>query len=111
MSNTQSPKVSAEQSPVGKMGQKHLASGSSLSMRLWQNEQPGRFKPETWRDYETIGYVIKGRAELRLQGQKVSLEPGDSWVVPQGVRHSYSILETFTAVEATCPPIEVPKHS
>jgi hypothetical protein len=28
-------------------------------------------------------------------------------VVPKGARHSYRILETFTAVEATSPPAEV----
>jgi hypothetical protein len=27
--------------------------------------------------------------------------------VPKGSRHSYKILETFTAVEATTPPAEV----
>ncbi len=32
------------------------------------------------------------------------LEPGDSWLVPAGAEHTYRILETFTAVEATSPP-------
>ena len=56
------------------------------------------------RDYETVGYVISGRAELHIEGQMVKLEPGDSWVVPKGSRHTYRILEPFTAVEATSPP-------
>ena len=34
----------------------------------------------------------------------ILLEPGDSWMVPAGAHHSYRILETFTAVEATSPP-------
>jgi quercetin dioxygenase-like cupin family protein len=37
----------------------------------------------------------------------VKLEAGDSWVVPRGARHTYRILEPFTAVEATCPPSHV----
>lgn len=37
----------------------------------------------------------------------VKLEPGDSWSVPKGARHSYKILEPFTAVEATSPPAQV----
>ena len=37
----------------------------------------------------------------------VRLEPGDSWVVPHGAEHSYKIVETFSAVEATSPPAEV----
>ena len=53
--------------------------------------------------YETVGYVISGRAELLSEGQTVVLAPGDSWVVPKGARHAYKILEPFTAVEATHP--------
>ena len=56
------------------------------------------------RDYETVGYVIKGRAELHLAGQMVLLEAGNSWVVPRGAQHHYRILDSFTAVEATSPP-------
>ena len=96
-------KVSATFAPQGHWGQKYLASGVHMSMRLWEDEQPADRKPESRRDYETVGYVIKGRAELHLEGQLVLLEPGDSYVVPKGATHSYKILEPFTAVEATCP--------
>ena len=58
-------------------------------------------------EYEVVGYVIEGRAELHLEGQTVKLEPGNSWVVPAGARHSYKILEPFKAVEATAPPFQV----
>ncbi len=100
-------KVNSATSPRGEMGQKYLADGKSVSMRLWDGEQPGDAKPEEKRDYETVGYVVEGRAELHLEGQKVVLEPGDSWLVPKGASHTYDILETFTAVEATCPPAEI----
>ena len=90
------------------MGQKYLASGIKVSMRLWEDEQPGEAKPESQRDYETVGYVIKGRAELHLEGQLILLEAGDSWAVPKGASHTYKILEPFTAVEATSPPSQVP---
>ena len=100
-------KVSSEHSPRGEMGQKYLADGKTVSMRLWEGEEPGEPKAEARRNYETVGYVIEGRAELLLEGQKVLLEPGDSWLVPKGASHTYNILETFTAVEATSPPAEV----
>jgi mannose-6-phosphate isomerase-like protein (cupin superfamily) len=58
------------------------------------------------RDYETVGYAITGRAQLDIEGQSVLLGAGDSWVVPKGSRHSYTIIEPFTAVEATTPPAE-----
>ena len=100
-------KVSATTAPRGKKGQKYLAAGVGLGMRLWENEQPGPDKEPTQQEYETIGYVIGGRAELHLEGQMVALEPGDSWVVPKGASHHYRILEPFTAVEVTHPPARV----
>jgi uncharacterized RmlC-like cupin family protein len=70
---------------------KYLASGKTVSMRLWQDEPPNEAKEPTQRDYETVGYVVQGRAELHLEGQMVLLEPGDSWVVPKGASHTYKI--------------------
>lgn len=97
-------KINSRYSPPGKYGQKYLVSGTFLSMRLWENEQPGQAKAKTQRPYETVGYVIAGRAELCVATQKVLLEPGDSWVVSKDVPHQYHILEPFTAIEATYPP-------
>ncbi len=102
-------KVNAASAPRGAMGQKYLASGTQLAMRLWDsvepgNDEPGNDEPETLRDYETVGYVIAGRATLHLEGQSVSLEPGDSWTVVPGARHRYEVHEAFTAIEATSPP-------
>ena len=99
-------KVNEEGAPRGEMGQRYLASGESVSMRLWENAQPGHPKPEAAREYETVGYVLSGRAELRLEGETIPLAPGDSWTVPKGASHTYNILEPFTAVEATTPPAE-----
>jgi len=102
--DTSVTKVDSSHAPTGEMGQKYLASGVKVSMRLWDEEQATDYKPESRRDYETVGYVIKGRAELRIEGQVVRLQPGDSWVVPRNSAHTYKILEPFTAIEATSPP-------
>ncbi len=107
MSEENVDKVKDDQTPQGQMGQRYLASGESVSMRLWENEQPGEPKPEAAREYETVGYVLAGRAELHLEGEEIPLATGDSWLVPKGATHTYNILETFTAVEATSPPAEV----
>ena len=100
-------KVSAQASPKGELGQKYLVDGKAVAMRLWDAEPPSDPRPEVSRDYETVGYVIEGRAELHLAGQVVRLEPGDSWLVPKGAPHTYHILEALTAVEATSPPAQV----
>lgn len=107
MADTSVKKVDSAYSPKGQQGQKYLASGKTVSMRLWENEEPGESKEPAAREYETVGYVINGRAELHLEGQVVLLEPGNSWVVPKGASHTYKILESFTAVEATSPPAQV----
>ncbi len=107
MTDTSVTKVQSRHSPRGEMGQRYLASGVHVSMRLWENEPPGESKPPTTREYETVGYVIGGRAELHIEGQMIVLEAGDSWVVPKGASHAYKILKPFTAVEATCPPAGV----
>ena len=99
-------KVSSKTSPVGEMGQKYLADGKTVSMRMWEAAEPGDPKPEARRDYETVGYVVSGSAKLHLEGQTVLLEAGDSWLVPKNASHTYEILEEFTAVEATSPPAE-----
>lgn len=107
MAETTVTKVNSTHSPHGKMGQTYLASGVHVAMRLWNEQPPDEPKPAAAREYETVGYVISGRAELHIEGQMVLLEPGNSWVVPKGSSHTYKILEPFTAVEATSPPAQV----
>ncbi len=98
-------KVDSSHSPRGSLGQTHLVSGKTVALRRWTER--GDEESESARDYETVGYVIQGRAELELEGQKVSLEPGDAWLVPRGARHRYRVLEPFEAVDATSPPAHV----
>jgi len=100
-------KVSSEHSPTGPQGEVYLASGKRVSMRLWREEEPTQDKPSHKHEYEVVGYVISGRAELEIEGQTIRLGPGDSWLVPPNAEHTYRILETFTAVEATAPPAQV----
>ena len=107
MPDTSVVKVDSAYSPKGKEGQKYLANGRAISMRLWENEEPNQPKAPVRRMYETVGYCIAGKAELTLEGQTVLLTPGSSWIVPKEAEHSYRILEAFTAVEATTPPAEV----
>lgn len=104
-------KLDSSHSPRGPMGERYLASGVRVSMRLWEAE-PARTEAEarqeeSERSYEVVGYVISGRANLHVEGQTVRLEAGTSYVVPRGARHYYHVLEPFTALEATSPPAHV----
>jgi quercetin dioxygenase-like cupin family protein len=104
--DTSVTKVDSRYSPHGSMGQIYLASGVKLGMRLWQNEPASEPEQAVRRDYEVVGYVLAGRAELEIEGQKVVLKSGDSYVVPRGAEHRYRIIEAFSAVEATSPPAQ-----
>lgn len=97
-------KIAAADALVGEEGERLLATGDAVAMRLWQDEAPRSDKPRVRHDYETAGYVIRGRAELEIEGESTTLEPGDSYLVPRGAMHTFRILETLTAVEAIAPP-------
>ena len=84
------------------MGQKYLVAGRPVRC-AWVLEPGSELKAATRRDYETVGYVISGSARLDLEGQTLNLKAGNSWLVPEGAMHQYTIIEPFTAVEATAP--------
>ncbi len=107
MSDTTVTKVDSTHSPSGKLGQKYLAAGKSVAMRLWDETGSTGKEQNVAREYETVGYVLDGSAELELEGQRVLLKTGDSWVVPKGAKHTYHIKGSFKAVEATHPPAHV----
>ena len=107
MTDSTIKKVDSTSSPTGEMGQKYLVTGKEIGLRMWNRETPQETKSQRSRDYETVGFVIDGTAELQLEGQTVKLTPGDSWVVPVGASHTYKILEPFTAIEATSPPARI----
>ena len=106
MTDTSASRIDVAQSQQGPQGQRYLASGDAISMRLWDRVPAGHASAPVSRDYETVGYVIAGTAELTMQGGSVTLEPGSSWIVPRGAEHSYRIVDAFTAIEATHPPAE-----
>ncbi|MGW4029136.1 cupin domain-containing protein [Streptomyces sp. NPDC004838] len=50
--------------------------------------KPGEFVSEHYHPYsEEFFHAIRGRILLRLDGQELTLEPGESFMVPIGVRH------------------------
>ena len=100
MANVHADKVSSVDAPRDEDGQIPLARGERVAMRMWLNEEPSEGKPTSTRSYETVGFVLSGRAELHIDGRVVKLAEGDSWTVPAGASHTYEILEEFSAVEA-----------
>lgn len=98
--------VPENEAPIGQMGQKHLVVGKRMALRVWEETPSEGEKEPSSRAYETIGYVLEGRADLYADGQTHTLTAGHSWLVPAGVLHTYTILEAFKAIEATSPPAQ-----
>ena len=95
--------VSADAAPTGADGEKLLAAGESVALRLW-DEGPTAGQGPHSHQYETVGYALEGEATLTLEGSETKLTPGLSWVVPAGAEHFYTVSGRFKAIEATSPP-------
>ncbi len=95
--------TSKKAADTGEMGQAYLATGKQVALRRWE-EDVCDFGEPICRAYETVGYVLSGVLELDLDGQIAKISAGDSWLVPEGARHCYRIVEPIVAIEATSPP-------
>ena len=71
-SDTTIKKVQSGNSPAGEMGQKYLVAGKRMSMRLWEKQPKQQGKEASTRDYETIGFVIDGKAELTIESSSTA---------------------------------------
>lgn len=98
--------INSADAPASPDGDVKLAAGERVALRLWRDEPPNDDKPPRRQDYEVVGYALAGRAELEIEGETVTLKAGDSWLVPAGAIHTYRIRESFSAVEATAPPVK-----
>ena len=55
--------IDSTKAEPGEDGEIALAAGAHMSMRMWRNEAPHAKQPHR-SPYETLGYVVSGRAEL-----------------------------------------------
>jgi quercetin dioxygenase-like cupin family protein len=93
--------VRASNARSGEQGEKLLARGQQMAMRLWEREAAGIAKPEHVNPYEYVAYVIEGRVEIRIENQRLEAARGDSYCIPANMPYSLKILEEATIVEAT----------
>ena len=63
MSDTTIKKIDSSQSPQGPGGQRYLASGVGISLRKWEDRSTEKDEAPHRNPYETVGYVISGKAE------------------------------------------------
>jgi quercetin dioxygenase-like cupin family protein len=54
--------------------------------------------------HEQVGYVVRGRLEMIIDGQRREVGPGDSYYAPGDVPHGAHALETSVVVDVFNPP-------
>lgn len=55
---------------------------------------------------EQIGYVLSGRALVKIDNEEKEVGPGEGYLVPMGVQHTFRVVgeEALEFVEVFCPP-------
>lgn len=53
---------------------------------------------------DQVGYVVYGKLEMTIGKTVLVLNPGDSYAIPGGVRHSARALQDTLAIDVFSPP-------
>lgn len=56
--------------------------------------------------HEQVGYLVEGRVEMTIDGNKQELTKGDSYSAPSNVPHGAYTLEPSVIVDTFYPPRE-----
>jgi len=56
--------------------------------------------------HEQVGYIVEGRVEMSIDGEKFELRKGDTYAAPPNVPHGAYTLEPAVIVDTFCPPRE-----
>jgi len=56
--------------------------------------------------HEQVGYVVTGRFEITLGGEKSIIETGDTYYVPPGVEHGVVAMEDGVLLDVFTPQRE-----
>lgn len=88
----------------GDRGERLLAAGGQVALRVWEHEPAGETSSEHANEYEYVAYVTDGLMRVRIgDDEPVEIGVGDSYVVPAGTTYAFEIVERATVVEAVSP--------
>ena len=87
------------------VGRKILASGGGM-MTVQFDFAKGSIGYLHTHPHEQVGYVVKGRFEITMTGEKALIETGDTYYVPSGVEHGVLALEEGVLLDVFTPQRE-----
>ncbi len=56
--------------------------------------------------HDQVGYLVEGRVEMNIAGEKFILNKGDSYSAPSNISHGVITLEPSVIVDTFSPPRE-----
>lgn len=82
-----SHETDSEAEPVDGVRLGQLAAGSEASVQSFRI-RPGATVPEHSHPHEQVGYLIRGTLTFLVDGEEMTVEAGDSYVIPGGEPHA-----------------------
>jgi quercetin dioxygenase-like cupin family protein len=72
----------------------HIRTCAAEKMMLSVVEmEPGAVVEEHAHPHEQVGMLLAGRVQFTIGGETRTLQPGDLWRIPGGVRHKVVVLD------------------
>ncbi|MEM3563245.1 MAG: cupin domain-containing protein [Candidatus Jordarchaeaceae archaeon] len=87
------------------VSRKTLAIGEKMLLAEFTFRK-GAIVPSHTHPHEQVGYVVKGKVNLRIGEQKYLLGAGDSYYIKPNVDHSAELIEESVIIDVFCPPRE-----
>ena len=87
------------------VSRKILSSGGNMMTAQFSFEKGAVGTPHT-HPHEQVGYVVEGRFELLLAGEKTIISPGDTYYVPPNTLHGVVALEDGILLDVFTPQRE-----
>jgi quercetin dioxygenase-like cupin family protein len=82
-----------------------IAAGDQ-EMMVWWSMKAGAQAAAHHHPHEQIAYMLKGKMEFRLGGERRTCGPGDVVVIPGGVEHEAYFPEDTEVIDVFAPPRE-----
>jgi quercetin dioxygenase-like cupin family protein len=96
--------VKRSDAATGSRGEKIMAHGDRVALRVWEREPEGETSEKHSNRYEYVAYVAAGALRVRIGDDGAQeVRAGDSYVVPAETPYSFEVLEPATVVEAVSP--------
>ena len=65
--------------------------------------QKGAVIPSHDHNHEQTGYIISGRIELTIYGDKFRVNPGDRWCIHGSITHSVIAIKESVSIDVNSP--------